>query len=158
VEPPVDSTPTSGPTTPRWTHIALPCRNLDVTLAWYARYTSFELLDRRRDDVGQSAWIGHRDASSPFLLVLVDFDAQHDGPRQPMLRPFAHLGIELPTQAAVDAIAEQARADGCLAWEPQRLPPPVGYVCAASDPDGNVVEFSFDQGVYAAAHERWSTP
>ena len=47
------------------------------------------------------------------------------------------------------------RADGCLEWEPAQWPPPVGYVCALADPDGNVVEFSYDQGVYAKAQEVW---
>ena len=41
---------------------------------------------------------------------------------QPTLAPFAHLGIEMPTQDDVDEIAELGRADGCLAWEPQQLP------------------------------------
>ena len=40
-------------------------------------------------------------------------------------------------------------------WEPQQLPPPIGYVCALNDPDGNVVEFSFDQGVYEKVREVW---
>jgi catechol 2,3-dioxygenase-like lactoylglutathione lyase family enzyme len=72
-----------------------------------------------------------------------------------MLAPFAHLGIELPTQAEVDAVAELGRAAGCLAWEPQQLPQPIGYVCALTDPDGNMVEFSYDQGVFAKVHEVW---
>ena len=44
---------------------------------------------------------------------------------------------------------------GCLSWEPQELPAPVGYVCALTDPDGNVVEFSFDQGVFEKVREVW---
>jgi hypothetical protein len=55
----------------------------------------------------------------------------------------------------VDRIAAQAEEEGCLHWPPAQLPPPIGYVCAATDPDGNVVEFSFDQGVYAKAREVW---
>ena len=38
---------------------------------------------------------------------------------------------------------------------PIQMPPPVGYICMLSDPDGNRVEYSFDQGVYAAAHAKW---
>ena len=34
---------------------------------------------------------------------------------------------------------------------------PTGF-SAVIDPDGNVVEFSHDQGVYAAVAERWGTP
>ena len=89
-----------------------------------------------------------------FVLVLVMFDADAGRP-QPLMRPFGHLGIELPTRADVDEIAERGRAAGCLEWEPTQLPFPVGYVCALRDPDGNVVEFSFDQGVYAKVKEVW---
>jgi hypothetical protein len=35
------------------------------------------------------------------------------------------------------------------------MPAPIGYICAATDPDGNVVEFSYDQGVYSAARATW---
>ena len=74
-----------------------------------------------------------------------------------MLAPFAHLGIELPTREALDEIAARGEAAGCLAMPPQQMPPPVGYVCMLEDPDGNRVEFSYDQGVYAAAQEKWGT-
>jgi hypothetical protein len=40
---------------------------------------------------------------------------------------------------------------------PQR-PARVVDVCAVSDPDGNVVEFRFDQGVDALFRERFGTP
>jgi predicted lactoylglutathione lyase len=71
------------------------------------------------------------------------------------MAPFAHIGIEMTSRAEVDAIAERARVAGCLSWEPQQMPAPIGYICAATDPDGNVVEFSHDQGVYAAARATW---
>ena len=36
------------------------------------------------------------------------------------------------------------------------MPPPIGYITMLSDPDGNMVEFSWDQGVYATLQEQWS--
>jgi hypothetical protein len=42
-----------------------------------------------------------------------------------------------------------------LAWEAGDNPAPVGYLCAVSDPDGNVIEFSFGQVVYEVAHAKW---
>ena len=38
---------------------------------------------------------------------------------------------------------------------PTEMPPPIGYICMLRDPDGNIVEFSYDQGVYAKAKEVW---
>ena len=61
----------------------------------------------------------------------------------------------MTTREAVDEIAARGRAEGCLAWEPQQLPAPIGYICALTDPDGNMVEFSHDQGVFAKVREVW---
>jgi catechol 2,3-dioxygenase-like lactoylglutathione lyase family enzyme len=80
-------------------------------------------------------------------------------PGQPIrtLGPFAHIGIELPNQEDVDAVADRARSMGALRWEPQQLAEHIGYVCAAADPDGNIVEFSWNQKVYAKIQELWGS-
>ena len=142
------------PTSARWTHVALPCHDLDATLDWYARFTPLSVLDRRADDHGAAAWLGHADQPDhPFILVLV-CPKGATGPHT-TLAPFAHLGIEVPSRADVDRIAAEAQAAGCLRWPPIDHDPPVGYVCALADPDGNLVEISHDQGVYARAREVW---
>ena len=144
------------PTTARFTHVAVPCTDLDATIAWYERHTPLRLLDRREDELGRSAWMGQPDmVETPFIIVLVSFFRDMAKGPQPTLAPFAHLGIELPTRQDVDDAAARGRDEGCLAWEPQQLPPPVGYVCALTDPDGNMVEFSYDQGVFAKVQEVW---
>ena len=143
---------------PRWTHIALPSSDLDRSVRWYERYTPLVLLSEHADAEGRSAWLSHEgETESPFVLVLVMFHREA-GHRQPIMAPFAHIGIEVPERADVDEIAAAAEADGCLIWRPKDMPPPVGYICALSDPDGNVIEISHDQGVYAACQERWGAP
>jgi catechol 2,3-dioxygenase-like lactoylglutathione lyase family enzyme len=146
------------PTIARFTHVALPVCDLDDSIAWYERYTPLRLLTRRQDADGVSAWIGQPDMiDKPFIVVLVSMFADQPKGPHPTLAPFAHLGIEVPTREEVDGVAELGRRDGCLVWEPQQLPPPIGYVCALHDPDGNLVEFSFDQGVFAAVHDVWGS-
>lgn len=142
-------------TSPRWTHVALPAGDLDASIDWYRRYTPLAVLDRRRDPEGETAWLAHEgQVENPFVLVLVMFD-RDAGRAHPQLAPFAHIGIEVPARADVDRLAAQARAEGCLHWEPADIGPPVGYVCALHDPDGNVVEISHDQGVHAKVEEVW---
>ena len=51
--------------------------------------------------------------------------------------------------------AATAEADGSLAMPPTQMPPPIGYICMAKDPDGNTIEFSYDQGIYATVQEVW---
>ena len=137
----------------RWTHVAIPVSDLDHSIEFYTTLTPLVVVARNEDDSGRGAWLSNdKQVDSPFVLVLSEMD-----PGQPIrtLGPFAHLGIELPNKADVDAIAQRARAMGVLEWEPQQLAEYIGYVCAARDPDGNVVEFSWNQKVYARIQELW---
>lgn len=148
------------PAEPRWTHVALRVSDIEATIDWYTTMTPLEVIDRRQDDMGFGAWLGMPDeTNNPFILVVAQFlpdtDPFKDAPKE-ILAPFAHLGIELPSKAAVDEMAARGEAAGCLALSARMMPPPVGYICMLRDPDGNMVEFSWDQGVYARLQERWS--
>ena len=147
----------AGPPTPRWTHMALRVADIDATIAFYTDYTPMELIDKREDDMGFGAWLGHTDApDTPFILVVAQFFPETDPFKhapQAVLAPFAHIGIEMPTRAEVDQIAERAKASDILAMPPTDMPQPIGYICMVSDPDGNMVEFSHDQRVYDTMKE-----
>lgn len=154
-----DATYTERPTTARWTHLALRVADIDATIAWYLEHTPLELLERREDDDGYGAWLGHPDNTDhPFILVLAQFFPDKD-PFAPApiakLAPFNHFGIELPNKEDVDAMGARGEAEGCLAFSARMMPAPIGYICMLSDPDGNLVEYSYDQGVYEKAREVW---
>ncbi len=158
----MSDTPTYSlhPSEPRWTHMALRVSDMDATIAWYQDFTPLELIDRREDDQGYGAWLGMPgETNNPFILVLAQFFPDKDpfasAPRA-TLAPFAHLGMEVPNKEDIDAIAEKAEAAGCLAMPPTMMPPPIGYIAMLTDPDGNTIEFSWDQGVYATLAERWA--
>ena len=150
------------PAEARWTHIALRVDDIDATIKFYEAMTPLRLIERREDENGYGAWLGMPGATSnPFILVVAQFfdgcDPFADSPKT-VLAPFAHLGIELPDRAAVDAVAAKADATGCLTMTGTVMPPPIGYICMISDPDGNMIEFSWDQGVYATLRERFGEP
>jgi len=146
-----DGQPGTGPASARWTHVALPVRDLDASIRWWTRWTPLVAIHGRSDADGRTSWLGHDDQPDhPFVLVLIEKAAGFDAVAT-TLTPLAHIGIELPERADVDRIASQARPLGFLKWEAEDHGPPVGYICALSDPDGNIVEFSHDQGVYSAA-------
>jgi len=71
------------------------------------------------------------------------------------LNPYLELKLIVPTEQALDEIAARAKLADCLAMPPVRIPPPVGYVCMISDPDGNRIEISHNQQVYQKVQERW---
>jgi catechol 2,3-dioxygenase-like lactoylglutathione lyase family enzyme len=142
-----------------WTHIAFAVKDIDASIAWYERFTHLKLLQRGEDKDGKNAWLGDDTQSeSPFILVIGQFYEGHDpfapAPHHPM-GPFAHIGIESPTKEEVDEIAARAKAEGCLALGPLQMPKQIGYVCFIKDPDGNTIEYSYDQGVYEKAREVW---
>ncbi len=129
--------------------------DIDQSIAWYQEFTPLVLVERFEDPMGKSAWLSNKgQVDSPMVLVLVMF-YKDQGKKQPHLAPFAHIGIEVPSAEELDAIAERAKKADCLAMPPVKLPPPVGYVCMISDPDGNRIEISYDQQVYSKVQERW---
>lgn len=143
----------TGPSSPRWTHVALPTRDVASSKDWYEEWTPLRSIHDRADDDGRTIWLGHEDPGThPFVLVLIETFAGYDAVAT-TLGPLAHLGFELPSRDAVDEMAARAAAAGILHWDSVDLGPPVGYICAVKDPDGNVIEFSHDQGVYAAARD-----
>jgi lactoylglutathione lyase len=139
---------------PRLTHIALPVNDLSASVEWYERYTPLRVIDSQCGPGIETALMSHPEADEhPFVVVLLRADADDSGAAGSQLCGRGHLGIELPTRHAVDAMAVLARADGCLAAEPVQMPPPIGYVCTLLDPDGNAVEFSYGQEYYTAVRE-----
>lgn len=148
-----------GPRRSTWTHIALCAKDIDASIAWYERFTHLRLLSRGEDQDGKNAWLGDSaQADSPFILVLGQFYEGHDPfapAAHPPMGPFAHIGIELATKEAVDEVAARGKAEGCLAFGPLQMPKQIGYICFLKDPDGNTIEYSFDQGVYEKAREVW---
>ena len=141
----------------RWTHVALPSGDLDKSIEFYTSLTPLVLVERFKDEDGQSAWLSNdKQVETPFVLVLVDFNSAHGG-QHGLLTPFAHIGIEVPNREDVDAIAEKARELGVLHWEPRDMPGVVGYICALKDPDGNVIEISHNQKVFEAIRNKWGS-
>lgn len=128
------------------THIALPVTNLQASLAFYAKYAAMQVVHRRPQqdqDSLEVAWLS--DLTRPFVLVLVE-TVEMESP----LGPFAHLGVACASRAALDALCDEARREGCLRDEPTDMGGPAGYLAALSDPDGHTLELSFGQDTTAA--------
>jgi catechol 2,3-dioxygenase-like lactoylglutathione lyase family enzyme len=141
------------------THIALHVRDLDACVEFYRHYAALHTVHERTQGNKRVIWLAEagkidaavtidQDGQAPavppgldFILVLLP-----GGPgRDQLACDFSHLGFALDSVAAVDDIADQARAAGILEWEPRQEDYPVGYYCGIKDPDGNFVEFSYGQ-------------
>ncbi|MEM6913231.1 MAG: VOC family protein [Pseudomonadota bacterium] len=144
----------------RWTHMALCVKDLNASIAWYEEFTHLRLIDRNEDENGYGAWlVDPEQPDPPFLLVMAQFFEDKDpfgADAHKALGPFAHFGIEVTTREHVDKIATLAKERGYLALGPTQMPDPIGYICFLKDPDGNTIEFSYDQGVYQNTREKWA--
>lgn len=124
-----------------FTHLALHVRDLDACVDFYQTYAQMRLTHDRVNDGKRVVWLAEPGREKEFIVVLIP-----GGPgRQQIPTDYSHLGFALDSKDAVDTIAEMARSDGILEWEPRQEAYPVGYYCGIRDPDGNFVEFSFGQ-------------
>lgn len=124
-----------------FTHLALHVRDLDACVDFYRDYAGMVLAHDRVSDGKRVVWLAEPGRESEFIVVLIP-----GGPgRNQVDSDFSHLGFAVASRDVVDAIADRARREGLLEWEPREEPYPVGYYCGLRDPDGNFVEFSFGQ-------------
>jgi lactoylglutathione lyase len=146
----------SAPPPSLLTHIALPVRDLDATLAFFAKYTTLVNIHERvdRESGLRSVWLANQrdvtDEGARFVIVLIcgklptkvtgDIKEEYG-----FLRSISHLGISLDSRDQVDQIAAMAKEDGCLLLGPMYRNEVVGYICIVTDPDGNNIEFSVEQ-------------
>ncbi len=115
---------------------------MDRAVAFYRDFCGLDVVREHGEGPNDHAvWMSEPGKGSQFVFVLLLGGLGHDQPPGDL----THFGFAVENGAAVDAIAERGRAAGCLAWEAERFPFPVGYRCALRDPDGYIVEFSHGQ-------------
>ena len=116
------------------THIALPVRSLDASVAFYQTYAGMRVVHRREGVV----WIS--DLTRPFAIVLIETSSEV----KPLL-PMAHLGVGVISEVEVDRLSSLARQNNCLVRAPEQSGPPVGYWALFCDPDGHTLEVAHGQ-------------
>lgn len=134
---------------PVLTHLALHVRDLDACMAFYRDFCGMQMVHERLDAGRRVVWLAEPGREKEFIMVMVPGGAG----RQQAATDYSHLGFALDSRAAVDTVADKARALGCLVWEPRQEPYPVGYYCGIRDPDGTMVEFSYGQPLGPGAPE-----
>jgi catechol 2,3-dioxygenase-like lactoylglutathione lyase family enzyme len=129
------------------THVALPVRDLDASVDFYARFADMHVVHRRDETDGTSvAWIS--DLTRPFVLVLIETI-----PDQTLGGMYSHIGLGVAGRDEVDHRCELARAEGRKVFGPNDYGPPVGYWAIIADPDGHNLEISHGQEVRLAVRD-----
>lgn len=136
---------------PVLTHIALHVSDIEASVAFYADYCTMHITHDRSDAQAGNrvVWMAEPGREQKMIFVFIS-----GGPTRPVLdRDFAHVGFALESREAVDAIAARGEAAGILSWSARQEDYPVGYYCGLSDPDGQVVEFSYGQPLGPGAED-----
>ncbi len=124
------------------THIALAVTDARASIEFYSRYAKMEVVHERRDSESGKRIVWLSDRTRPFVLVFLESDSA-----EPVLRPFAHLGVGCESKEEVDRLCELAREEGALVSGPEDSGYPVGYWAFLRDPDGHSLELAFGQEV-----------
>lgn len=128
---------------PSLTHVALHVADLEACIAFYREVCGLDIVHERPNADGDSrvVWMAEPGRARAFVIVLLPGGPGAARPAE----DFSHLGYAVASTAEVDRFAELGRQRGCLAVAPVQEPDPVGYFCCLTDPDGNLVEFSYGQ-------------
>ncbi|HCL15994.1 VOC family protein [Stutzerimonas stutzeri] len=134
---------------PTLTHLALHVPDLDACIAFYTRFCGMRVFHERPGKGSRIVWMAEPGKEREFIFVIMPGGMD----RSLAENDYSHFGFAMASREEVDAIAELARTDGCLIWEPRDEPYPVGYYCGVRDPAGNYVEFSYGQPLGPGAEE-----
>lgn len=134
---------------PTLTHLALHVPDLDACIAFYTRFCGMRVFHERPGKGSRIVWMAEPGKELEFIFVIMPGGMD----RSLAENDYSHFGFAMASREEVDAVAELARADGCLIWEPRDEPYPVGYYCGVRDPAGNYVEFSYGQPLGPGAEE-----
>ena len=134
---------------PALTHLALHVPDLEACIAFYERFCGMHVFHERPGKGSRIVWMAEPGKERDFIFVMMPGGTN----RSLAATDYGHLGFALGSREDVDEIANRARDDGCLIWEPRDEPYPVGYYCGLRDPAGNYVEFSFGQPLGPGAEE-----
>jgi lactoylglutathione lyase len=124
-----------------FTHCALHVRDLDESIAFYRDYCGLEIVKEHGEGESRVVWLASPGEKENFVLVLLGGGPERSRDKDDM----THYGFGVPEREDIDKIAERARKDGILQWEPRDYAPPTGYLCSVRDPSGYIVEFSHGQ-------------
>lgn len=126
---------------PTLTHLALHVPDLEACVDFYQRFCSMRVIHEREGKGSRIVWMAEPGNEHRFIFVIMPGGQE----RHLAVDDYSHFGFAVDSHDAVDRIAKEAEAAGCLIWPPRQEPFPVGYYCGLRDPAGNYVEFSYGQ-------------
>ena len=126
---------------PKMTHLCLHVESLQDCANFYRKYCQLEIIEDQSEAGEGSVFLaesGRRD---------MIFQFKSGGRTQKLAdNEEKHFGFILESRQAIDEIADMARSDQILSFEPDEYLPGT-YLCGVEDPNGNCIEFGFNHPI-----------
>ena len=129
-------------------HIGLTVHDIDASARFYRDYAGMNIIHERVSNGVAVKWAQMPDQKNFMIVMIENRDFKAEGKHS-----FDHFGIHAKSREQVDAVSEKAKKEGCLVIAAYDGGPILGYLCEVRDPDGNVLEFAYDQAKTEKANE-----
>jgi catechol 2,3-dioxygenase-like lactoylglutathione lyase family enzyme len=129
-------------------HIGLTVHDVEASAKFYIDYAGMQIIHERVSNGVAVKWIQMPDQTNFMIVMIENREFKAEGRHS-----LDHFGIHVHSREHVDSIAERAKKQGCLVLDAYDGGPILGYLCEVRDPDGNVLEFAFDQAVADKAND-----
>lgn len=127
---------------PEWHHILFKVKDADLSIHFYSEYLGMGAVSDQRDGDGKR-WVWMRFSENPYAPLFVFTEETHLKSVPGAQAVLPTLSFRLTDLKPVEEISAKAKKDNCLV-EPAGYGGHIrGYFCVVSDPDGNLLEFSY---------------
>jgi catechol 2,3-dioxygenase-like lactoylglutathione lyase family enzyme len=122
------------------THIALHVEDLDTCIEFYQEFCELEIVHKRES----AAWLTNEELKNKFVIVLIKGGKRG---KQKFKKDFSHIGIAVDSLEDLFRKVKEGKKLGCYAFGPFKEDYPTGHIAGFLDPNGNLVELSYDQPI-----------
>lgn len=124
---------------PEWHHVLFKVKDADLSIRFYSEFLGMGAVRDQRDSDGKR-WVWMRFSENPYAPLFVFVEEPH---LRPPTGVHALFGFRLPDLKPVEEISAKAKNENCLVEAAGYGGHTKGYFCLISDPDGNLLEFSY---------------
>ncbi len=127
---------------PEWHHVLFKVKDADLSIHFYSEYLGMGAVFDQRDGDG-TRWVWMRFSENPYAPLFVFAEDPHPKATAGGVAAHPLFSFRLADLKPVEEISAKAKKDNCLV-EPASYGGHIkGYFCVVSDPDGNLLEFSY---------------
>ncbi len=127
---------------PEWHHLLLKTKDADNSIRFYSEFLGMAaVVDQKDNDNCRWVWLRFSENPTAPFLVLKEENVQSKTESKPSGLPL--MSFRMGDLKPVEEIGAKAKTEGCLVEGAHYGGHMRGYYCTLSDPDGNLLEFSY---------------